>query len=174
MPWLWIMAFVTDVVVWNDFLSWLAFILTCSILPGPCWANPENKGVSVKFSILFPATWSSKFVWTPWAVSIHMQPLGLWNLPSKKRTKLWPVLDENPRIIVGSCKIHCIQHMEVALSTVQNVLKIKHLLFTCFCWLVLYVSEYCILNLNRLISYLVKHLSEFQDRKKEIENYSIK
>lgn len=111
MPWLWIMAFVTDVVVWNDFLSWLAFILTCSILPGPCWANPENKGVSVKFSILFPATWSSKFVWTPWAVSIHMQPLGLWNLPSKKRTKLWPVLDENPRIIVGSCKIHCIQHM---------------------------------------------------------------
>lgn len=72
-PWLWIMAFVTDVVVWNDFLSWLAFTLTCSILPGPCWANPENKGVSVKFSILFPATWSSKFVWTPWAFPIHMQ-----------------------------------------------------------------------------------------------------
>lgn len=51
----------------KGFLSWLAFIFTCSILPGPCWADPENKGVFVKFSILFTATWSSKFVWTPWS-----------------------------------------------------------------------------------------------------------
>lgn len=51
----------------KGFLSWLAFIFTCSILPGPCWVDPENKGVFVKFSILFTATWSSKFVWTPWS-----------------------------------------------------------------------------------------------------------
>lgn len=54
------------VVIWKSFLSWLAFILTCSVVLGPCWADPENKGVFVKFSILFLATWSSKFPWTPW------------------------------------------------------------------------------------------------------------